>query len=155
MNLEILPAAFEDLSEILLLQKECYQSEAELHNEPNIPPMTQDLASIEDELKQGMLFLKGMIDGKIISSVRGFIQEDTCHIGRLIVKKDFENRKFGQTLVNALETHLHKCQRYEIFTGHKSVKNLYLYGKLGYKEFKRQCINNHLTLIYLEKFRTP
>ena len=50
-----------------------------------------------------------------------------------------------------IEEQLDKCSRYELFTGHKSEKNLSLYNKLGYSEFKRQCINEKLTLVYLEK----
>lgn len=150
-DLEISKATMEDLESILHLQKECYQSEAELHNEYNIPPLTQSLASIKDDFTQGTLFLKGMVGGKIIASVRGNSQNGTTYIGRLVVKKEYQNNKIGQSLMGLIESHLSNCSRYELFTGHKSEKNISLYQKLGYQEFKRQLINDHLTLVYLEK----
>ncbi len=153
MDLQILPATENDLKPILDLQKECYQTEAELHNEFDIPPLTQTMESIKEENRNGTLFLKGIIDGHIIASVRGHIQDNTAFIGRLIVKEVFQNNKIGQTLMKEIELRLDHCSRYELFTGFRSQKNLKLYQKLGYKEFKRQFINGNLTLVYLEKLR--
>jgi hypothetical protein len=42
-------------------------------------------------------------------------------------------------------------ERYEIFTGYKDEKNLYLYQKLGYKKFKFEKVNETLFFEYLEK----
>lgn len=53
--------------------------------------------------------------------------------------------------MNSIENQFIHCERFELFTGFKSKKNLYLYNKLGYKEFKREKINDRLTLVYLEK----
>jgi hypothetical protein len=66
---------------------------------------------------------------------------------------DFQNKGIGRLLLDAIESTFKDCQRFELFTGFKSQKNLYLYNKLGYKEFKRQIINDNLTMIYLEKIR--
>lgn len=153
MNFQILTAEETDLTAILNLQKECYQTEAELHNEYNIPPLTQTYDSISEEYEQGILFLKGVVDGQLIASVRGFVKDGTTYIGRLIVEKEFQNNKFGQALMKEIETKLNNCNRYELFTGFKSEKNLKLYEKLGYNEFRKVFINDNLTLIYLEKVR--
>ena len=75
----------------------------------------------------------------------------TAYIGKLIVSEEFQNKGIGSMLLHAIESSLHNCNRYELFTGNKSQKNLYLYTKLGYKEFNQQIINNTVTLIYLEK----
>lgn len=151
MNFEITLADKDDLQQILELQKECYQTEAELHNEYNIPPLTQTYNSINQEFEEGMLFLKGIVDGTLVGSVRGQIKDDTALIGRLIVKKEFQNNGFGQLLMIKIENQLNNCFRYELFTGHKSDKNIKLYQKLGYNEIKRQFVNDNLTLVYLEK----
>lgn len=153
MDFKILTATEYDLNTILDLQIACYQTEAELHHEYNIPPLTQTFNSIHEEMKQGTLFLKGVIEGQLIASVRGHIKDDTAYIGRLIVKKEFQNNKFEQALMKEIETQLCHCSRYELFTGFKSEKNLALYQKLRYNEFRRQFINNNLTLVYLEKLR--
>lgn len=153
MDFQILTADENDLKEILNLQKECYKTEAELNNEYNIPPLTQTFASIKEEFEKEVLFLKGIVDGQLIASVRGYIKDDTAYIGRLIVKNKFQNNKFGQTLMKDIETRLGSCYRYELFTGCRSEKNLKLYRKLGYTECRRQVINENLILVYLEKFK--
>jgi N-acetylglutamate synthase-like GNAT family acetyltransferase len=151
IDFKILKATQDDLKTILELQKECYQTEATLYNDFNIPPLTQNLESIHEEIRQETLFLKGIFDGKIIASVRGYIKNDTAYIGRLIVKSEFQNKKIGKALMSRIESELENCNRYELFTGFKSEKNLNLYKKLGYKEFKQQIVNENLTLIHLEK----
>jgi len=45
------PASIEDASEILSLQKVCYQSEAEIYRDYNIPPLIQTLEEIDPNLE--------------------------------------------------------------------------------------------------------
>ncbi|MEY5049711.1 MAG: hypothetical protein RLZZ175_3070 [Bacteroidota bacterium] len=142
----------EDLHAILKLQKESYLSEAILHNEFNIPPLTQTYESIIDEFDKGFLFLKIVINNKIIASGRGYTsKEGISYISKLAVDAIFQNQKLGQSLLNELENRLSTCLKYELFTGNKSERNLYLYKKFGYQEFKRQLVNDNLSLVYLEK----
>lgn len=148
MELKILTASTNDLETILALQQECYVTEAALHQDFSIPPLTQTLASITADFEQGTLFLKGMVDGQLIGSVRGFVQNGTAYIGRLIVQKTYQNNRFGQALMKEIERQLCHAGRYELFTGHKSEKNLGLYTKLGYTVYKRQVVHDHLTLVY-------
>ena len=150
-ELTISQAGPEDLETILSLQKECYISEAELYNDFNIQPLTQTIESIKDEFQSGTLFLKGIIDNKIVASVRASVKDDTSYIGKLVVNTAFQGKGIGQKMMNAIEKEFDNCKQYELFTGHKSEKNIYLYKKLGYTEYKRQAINDHLTLIYMNK----
>jgi len=60
MNVAISPAHMEDLSLILDLQKECFKSEAIANNDFNIPPLKQDLESIQTEYERGTI-LKAII----------------------------------------------------------------------------------------------
>lgn len=153
MDFAIIRAQREDIPKILELQKECYLSEAELHNEYNIPPLTQTLESVQEEFDQGWLFFKMLDRGEIIATGRGLLVGDTTHIAKLAVKKEYQNQKLGQKMLKEIENRLNNCARYELFTGYKSERNLYLYQKVGYIEYKRQVINNNLTLVYLEKLR--
>jgi len=140
----------EDLGEILTLQKLAYQSEAEIYDDYSIPPLTQTLAEIEEDFSF-QVFLKIVKDNKIIGSVRAFKEDNTCFIGKLIVHPNFQNQGIGTKLLKKIETIFDDVNRYELFTGHKSEKNLYLYQKLGYKKFKTEIINGRLRMIYLEK----
>jgi len=147
-------ASIDDVEEILRLQKQSYLSEAELYNDYSIKPLTQTLDDIkQDFLKQ--IFLKAVIDDNttIVGSVKAYQQNDTVFIGRLAVDPEYQNKGIGAKLIISIEEIVESAKRFELFTGHKSIKNIYLYQKLGYREFKRIPINDSLTMVYLEKFK--
>jgi ribosomal protein S18 acetylase RimI-like enzyme len=135
-----------DAKEILLLQKLVYRNEAGT-NDFGIDPI-QTIDQIEKDFDK-CIFLKAVIDNKIIGSVKVYEKEGTCHIGRLVVHPDFQNRGIGTKLLYLIEK-IFGYKRFELFTGDESPKNLYFYQKLGYKIFKEQKIDK-INYIYLEK----
>ena len=140
----------EDLGEILELQKLAFRSQAEIYNDFSIPPLIQTLEEIEQDF-QNQTYLKAIINEKIIGSVRGNEDNGTCYIGRLIIHPDHQNQGYGTKLMQKIESLFNEAERYEIFTGHKSEKNLYLYKKLGYNKLKSEKITEDLSFEYLEK----
>ncbi len=152
MKIDILQANNADLEFILQLQNECYRSEAEIYDDFDIPPLQQTIHSIEQEF-QRCKFLKAVFEGVIIGSVRGNFDGETCYVGKLIVKSNFQNKGIGRLLMNSIESFFPDCKRFELFTGHKSTKNLYLYDKLGYIEFKRELSGKDLSMVFLEKVK--
>ncbi|MGD0885165.1 MAG: hypothetical protein ABSA46_09895 [Thermodesulfovibrionales bacterium] len=60
-------ATKDDLREILALQKLAYQSETELYDDHSIPPLTQTIEGIEEDLRRH-LFLKATIVRRIAGS---------------------------------------------------------------------------------------
>jgi len=149
-NLQIKRAGVQDAEAILNLQKLAYLSEAEIYNNKSIPPLTQTLDEIRAEFDH-QIFLKALIDERIVGSVRAYQTEGTCHISRLVVHPKFQNRGIGSRLMNAIEAIFEKTKRFQLFTGDNSERNLYLYQKLGYKEFRRQKFQENLVLVYLQK----
>jgi ribosomal protein S18 acetylase RimI-like enzyme len=147
-------ALLTDAPEILALQKLAYLSEAEINQDYTIPPLTQTLGEIEREF-QTRTVLKAMIDGKIIGSVRAYLQEGTCYIGRLIVHPDFQNRGIGAKLLREIEERFAQARRYELFTGEKSERNLYFYQKWGYRIFRKEELTGKVPLVFLEKEAAP
>ncbi len=143
-------ATVSDAEELLALQKLAYRSEAEIYNDFGIPPLIQTLESMEEDFKN-QLFLKTLLDGRIIGSVRAYSKEGTCYIGRLIVHPDFQNRGIGTRLMNDIERIFKGCKRFELFTGDKSEGNLRLYQKLGYRIFKASKITDQTNIVSLEK----
>jgi GNAT superfamily N-acetyltransferase len=146
----IKPAELADAEEILALQKLAYLSEAAIYDEYSIPPLTQSLEETEAEFGD-RLILKATMEGRIIGSVRAHLEAGTCFVGKLIVHPDFQNRGIGSQLLHEIERCFPAAARYELFTGQKSERNLYLYQKLGYKPFRSQKITGRLTLVFLEK----
>jgi ribosomal protein S18 acetylase RimI-like enzyme len=88
----------------------------------------------------------------VVGSVRAYRYKDTVFIGRLAVRPTYQNKGIGVKLMISIEEIFESAKRFELFTGHKSIKNIYLYQKLGYREFKRIPINDSLTIVYLEKY---
>lgn len=143
-------AGISDAAEILALQKLSYFGEAEIYNEFGIPPLTQTFAEILAEFDRSM-FLKTSVERQIVGSVRAYSQFGTCFIGRLIVHPDYQNRGIGTRLMAEIEQRFDDMERYELFTGHRSERNLHLYHKLGYRPFRTERVTDALSLIYLEK----
>jgi GNAT superfamily N-acetyltransferase len=142
-----------DAQEILDLQRLAYQSEAAIYQDYGLPPLTQMLPEIKAELK-AQLFLKAVHKGQIIASVRAHLKQETCFIGRLIVHPAYQNRGLGTTLMREIEGCFPQARRYELFTGHRSKRNLYLYQKLGYRRLRSEKVSEKLTMVFLEK-RVP
>jgi len=149
--MKISKATKEDLEQILELQKDCYLIEATLHNDFTISPLHQTLENVTEEFSSGFTFLKMLHGKKIIGSVRAYEENQTCYIGKLIVDAEYQNKGLGQMLLTAIENEFSECDRYELFTGYKSEKNLYLYKKLNYREFERIELSEKVTLVFLEK----
>jgi predicted N-acetyltransferase YhbS len=156
------PAEPGDAAEILDLQKLAYHSEAAIYNEFAIPPLTQTLDQMRADLAR-QTCLKVTIDarmggcpcGCIVGSVRAYLSEGTCFVGRLIVHPSLQNQGIGTRLMNEIEHAFSHAARFELFTGHLSERNLYLSQKLGYRPFKQERISDALTLVYLEKVPSP
>ena len=148
------PAEPGDAAEILELQKLAYHSEAAIYNEFGIPPLTQTLDQMRADLAR-QTCLKDTIDGRIVGSVRAFLSDGTCFVGRLIVHPSLQTCGMVTSLMNEIEYVFSHAARFELFTGHLSERNLYLYHKLGYRPFKQERISDALTLVYLEKVPSP
>ena len=147
-------AVADDIPEILALQKVAYRSEAEMYGDLSVPAMRQSLTELTADFER-MIFLKGMVNGKIVASVRGYDDgQGTAHILRLIVHPYFQGRGYAQRLVTTLEKAFPQCKRFEIVTGHRSERNLHLYGKLGYKRYRSEPFNEHVVWVYMEKPRS-
>jgi ribosomal protein S18 acetylase RimI-like enzyme len=147
--MDIIEASISDAQEILSLQKLCYLSEAEIYNDYKIPPLTQSLEEIKNEFENYKFFK--VIDGsRIVGSVRAAVNGDICTIYKLIVHPEYQNKGIGSSLINKVEESFEN-KRFEIFTGHKSEKNIYLYQKMGYMIFKKEKLTDDIDMVYLAK----
>ena len=138
----------DDAEAILLLQRRAYVSEALLYDDDSIPPLRETADAVR-EACTAQLILKATIDGAVVGAVRVHQEGGTCYVGRLIVDPDRQNRGLGSALLRAVEQHCAPGTRLELFTDHRSERNLY--HKHGYREFRRETVNPSLTFVYLEK----
>lgn len=139
-----------DLQEILDLQYLAYQSEAKLFNNPDIPPLKQTLEQVLGEYQKGIILKAVDENNVIIGSVRGYCENETVHIGKLMVHPERQGEGIGTKLLLEMERQ-YPNHRYELFTSSRSEKNIALYERLGYKIFSEKQITNELKFVYLEK----
>lgn len=154
LKISIESASIKDATSILNIQKKAYQTEAEIYQDWNIPPLTQTLDELITEF-QTLCILKAVISKqddhvKIVGSVRAIEDGDIIQIGRLMVEPKLQGLGIGTKLLDAIER-IYPERRLELFTGHLSLDNLKLYKKLGYVIFKEQQIHPNLNFIHLYK----
>ncbi len=149
-KIRIIRAGIKDAQDILDLQKLCFLSEAKLYDNYNIPPLTQTIEQLIDDIKNQTV-IKACIDNKIIGSARAFIKGGTCPIGRDKDHPHLQNCGLGKKLMEHIEDAFKdKITRFELFTGGRSLKNVAFYEKCGYKIFKKE-IHDNVDFVYMEK----
>ena len=139
-----------DLPDILFLQQLAFQEIADRYNDQNIAPLVQTMKEILKEFSN-RTFLKAIFEDRIVGSVRAHQEAESCYVGRLIVHLSYQNHGIGTSLMVKIESMFRNVKRFEIFTGERDTKNIYLYQKLGYNIFKKEKINDKLTLLFMEK----
>lgn len=128
-------ACFEDLEEILVLQKLAFLPEAKLYEDLYIEPLVQTLESIRADYNTS-IFLKATHNNQIIGSVKGAATEHYCLLSRLIVAPEFQNQGIGRKLMLAIEKEFPQALRFLLYTGLKSTRNIRLYESLGYEQIE-------------------
>ena len=146
----IVKAKYKDLQEILNLQYLAYQSEAELFGSKDIPPLKQTLDEVIEEFNNGIILKLTDENGAIIGSVRATEKNGTVYIGKLMVHPDHRCKGYGTKLLSEIES-CYPDKRYELFTSTRSVDNIRLYEKVGYKIFDRKPVDDELVFVYIEK----
>ncbi|MGI5270882.1 GNAT family N-acetyltransferase [Nonomuraea sp. CA-218870] len=148
--MEIQRAEPGDAGEILTLQRAAYVSEAQLYGDPYIPPLVESLQQVRKAIETGVT-LKAVDGGRIVGAVRGTLAGTTCLVGRLVVAPDRQGRGLGTALLRALHERVPEAEAFDLFTGHLSEGNLRLYRRLGYRETRRERMDDHLTLVHLRR----
>ena len=149
MHITVTKAGIDDVGKILQLQYAAFQSEARIHNDFTIQPLTQTLEEAIVEYHKCVV-LKAELGGAIIGSVRAHAIGNTAYIGKLMVLPDQQGKGLGKRLLAAIEAEFpHK--RYELFTACKSDRNIHLYETNGYTRFRKETDGAGIAFAYMEK----
>jgi ech hydrogenase subunit C len=142
-----------DVPEILALQKIAYQSEAELYGDDSLPGLQQTLPEIEEEFGRAV-FMKAVVNSKIVGSIRGRAEGSTARFTRCIVHPYFQKRGIGRRLIGEIEqVWPAEVTNFEAVAGHKSKRRLLVYGKLGYQPYKTESFLPNIEWVILQKAR--
>jgi len=74
-----------DAGEVLTIQRAAYVTEAQAHADLQLPPLTQGLDDLREELARPSVHGWGIRDaGRLVAAVRFEIRDDVAHVGRLV-----------------------------------------------------------------------
>jgi GNAT superfamily N-acetyltransferase len=147
---DIVDAALEDAEAILALQKIAYEREARRYDDWTIPPMVETLDSVRGQIARHVV-LKAVVDGRLAGSVRGVVTDGVCEVCRLSVDPALQRRGIGSALLQAIELRFPDIEAFELFTGNRSVENLRLYDRHGYRHARTKVLSPAVSLIFLRK----
>lgn len=149
----IAPATADDAGELLTLQRAAYVTEAQLHDEPRLPPLTQTLDELLAELRRpDVVAVKALLGHRVVGGGRARVDGRTAHIGRLTVAPDLQGRGIGTALLTALEqATAGRVDAWALFTGERSAANLRLYERCGYARVRTEALTPTVTVVHLEK----
>jgi ribosomal protein S18 acetylase RimI-like enzyme len=144
-------ASLSDAEAILALQKLAYQSEARFYDDWTLPPLTQEIGSLREEIGASLVLKATVAGDRLVGSVRARIEDGTALVGRLVVHPEFQRRGIGSKLLRAIEEACLDATKFELFTGSRSVASLRLYRRHGYTITRTEPVSPTLSLTYLEK----
>jgi len=138
--------------ELLTLRRAAFVSEAQLYDDPHIPPLTQTFAELRADLAREDVVTIGAWEGhRLIGSVRVEIEGEKATLGRLAVAPDKQGRGLGTQMLFAVLPYLpEQTKQIWVFTGKDSKQNLAMYTKHGYEEQFDKAAGD-LTYTYLRR----
>ena len=138
--------------ELLTLRRAAFVTEAQLYDDPHIPPLTQTLPELREDLARDSVVTIGAWEGqRMIGSVRVEIEDEKATLGRLAVAPDKQGRGIGTEMLFAVLPYLpEQTKEIWVFTGKDSKQNLAMYTKHGYEEQYDKAAGD-LTYTYLRR----
>lgn len=127
---EIIKASETDLPEILALQRLAFYGNSIRYNDPEMPPLPQTLEELTEE-SRGQLFLKAILDGRIVGTARGRLDGNVCRVSKVMVLPEYRNRGIAGRLLEAMEKEF-DVRTFELKTGYLDEGNIRLYQSKGY-----------------------
>ena len=144
-----------DTGEVMTLQRAAYVTEAQAHQDLDLPPLTQTLEELRIELDDPDVAALGVRDeGRLVGAVRLRRIGSAVELGRLTVAPDRQGKGIGSLLLGKAETVFPDARVMQLFTGEKSFANIRLYERNGYVETGRTPVGEY-SIVHLAKTLPP
>jgi ribosomal protein S18 acetylase RimI-like enzyme len=86
-----------------------------------------------------------------VGSARGVVTDGVCEVRRLSVDPTLQRRGIGSALIDAVERRFPDVEAFELYTGNRSVENLRLYERHGYRVVRTKVLPGDVSLVFLRK----
>jgi GNAT superfamily N-acetyltransferase len=135
-----------DAAEVLVLQRCCWVTEAIVNGTLEIPALHEELDDVLGWIDTAWTVRDG---GRLIGGVRASAADRAWHIGRLMVAPDRRGEGLGGRLLRHAEAQAPSgTERFALFTGRRSDRNLAMYERAGYRR-----VGGDDAVVHLEKAR--
>ncbi len=144
-----------EAGELLTVRRAAFVSEAQLYDDPNIPPLTQTLDELRADLdRTDVVTLGAWLGHRLVGSIRVEVEGTKATLGRLAVVPDLQGKGIGTQLLLAIPPYLPpETSEVWVFTGRDSVQNITMYTKHGYEHEHDEAVGE-LTYAYLRRILT-
>ncbi len=135
MALEIRLATRADAGELFTLTRACWLQELWANPGVVIPALEESFEDAVRGIDEWTTFV-ALAGGRIVGSTRGRLAGNgtVWDVGRVMVAPDLQGRGLGRYLLELVEAAAPaEATSYELWTGAKSVDNLRMYKKAGYR----------------------
>lgn len=128
------PFEDDDLAELVVLQRCCWVQEAVANASLDIPPLHETSAEVLTWARAWTtLTVRHGPRERLVAAVRGRREGAEWQIGRLMVAPDLAGRGLGRWLLHVIEDQApDDVERFALFTGSKSHRNITTYQRAGY-----------------------
>jgi tRNA (guanine37-N1)-methyltransferase len=134
-DVEVRPATRADAGELFTLTRACWLQELWANPGVLIPALEESFEDAVRGLEEWTTFV-ALAGGRIVGSTRGRAVGDgtVWDVGRVMVAPDLQGRGLGRLLLELIERAAPvEVATYELYTGAKSVDNIRMYKKAGYR----------------------
>lgn len=128
----ILPAAPSEAPVIHAIKLRAFAEEARLSESTNIPPLTEELWAIEQDIRTQTV-LTARDARQIIGSARGIVTGTVCTIRAVCVEPACQGQGIGAALLLAVEQAHPQAERFELTTNTLVPGNVAFYERRGYR----------------------
>jgi len=113
-------AELADSGEVLTVLRAAFVTEAQLHDDPHMDPLTEPLQNVRDTIATGNLLVA--VDGpRIVGTARGAERDGAWQISRIAIVPDLQGRGIGSALLAAVEAAAPpEFESYTIATGRRA-----------------------------------
>ena len=140
-----------DAGEIMTVQRAAFVREAQLYGDPDVPPLVETLDQVRSAIET-VIVVVGRRGMRVVAAGRVAVRDRIGHIGRLAVVPDLQGQGIGWALLAAVES---ACggdvDEFVLFTGQRTLGNLYLYHSAGYVDTHTEHVRGALTFVHMRK----